>query len=50
MMILEIKNLIKNKKPNIDSKDLEYFTNYFYILIKDNLIPEKRVLFRKIYL
>ncbi len=36
----QIKNLIKKEKNNLDSESLRYFTNYFYILVKDNLIPE----------
>ena len=41
MTILEIKNLIKNKKPNIDDKTLEYLANYFYVALKKNVIPSK---------
>ncbi len=36
----QIKSLIKQKNNNIDFASLTYFTNYFYILVKDNLIPE----------
>lgn len=35
---IEIKELIKNKKPNIDEQTLEYFTNYFWILSNEKEI------------
>lgn len=38
-MYEEIKNLIKEKKSDIDSTTLKYFTNYFYVLAKGNFIP-----------
>ncbi len=39
-MYEEIKKLIKSKKTTLDDQTLTYFTNYFYILVKDNLIPD----------
>lgn len=36
----QIKDLIKQKNNSMDSESLRYFTNYFYILVKDKLIPE----------
>lgn len=38
-MYQEIKNLIKQKNTNLDEQTLTYFTNYFYILVKDEIIP-----------
>ncbi len=36
----EIKELIKQKDSSIDEQTLYYFTNYFYVIIKENLIPD----------
>lgn len=38
-MYEKIKELIKKQNNTIDEQTLTYFTNYFYILVKDNLIP-----------
>lgn len=38
-MYEKIKKIIKNKNSTLDNQTLTYFTNYFYILVKDNLIP-----------
>lgn len=38
-MYEEIKNIIKGKN-NLDEQTLTYFTNYFYVLMKDKIIPE----------
>lgn len=38
-MYEKIKELIRKQKSTIDEQTLTYFTNYFYILVKDNLIP-----------
>ena len=39
-MYEEIKKLISNRNNNLDNQTLIYFTNYFYVLVKDNLIPK----------
>ena len=39
MTIKEISNYIKTLNPNIDSKTLEYLTNYFYVALKRKVIP-----------
>ncbi len=39
-MYEEIKKLISDKAGNITSETLTYFTNYFYVLVKKNLIPK----------
>lgn len=38
-MYEDIKTIISEKNPNLGNESLTYFTNYFYILVKDNLIP-----------
>ena len=38
-MYEEIKKLISSKNNNLDDQTLTYFANYFYVLVKDNLIP-----------
>lgn len=38
-MYEEIKNLIRQKSSNIDEQTLMYFTNYFYVLKKSDLLP-----------
>ena len=40
-MYEEIKKMISSKNNSIDNQTLVYFTNYFYCLVKDNLIPPK---------
>ena len=40
LMYEEIKKLISNRNNNLDNQTLIYFTNYFYVLVKDNLIPK----------
>lgn len=35
-----IKNKIKQKHPIIDDQTLKYFSDYFYVLLKRNIIPE----------
>ena len=40
-MYEEIKKMISSKNNSIDNQNLVYFTNYFYCLVKDNLIPQK---------
>ena len=40
-MYEEIKKMISSKNNSIDNQTLVYFTNYFYCLVKDNLIPQK---------
>lgn len=35
-----IKNIILSKKNDIDSKTLEYYTNYFYVLAERKMIPD----------
>lgn len=39
-MYEEIKELIRNRNNELDSQTLTYFTNYFYVLVKNNLIPK----------
>ena len=39
-MYEQIKNMILSKKSDIDSQTLSYFTNYFYVLVLRNEIPE----------
>ena len=38
-MYEKIKKLISDKNNNLDNQTLMYFTNYFYVLVKDGLIP-----------
>ena len=38
-MYEELEELIKSKDNDLDEQTLTYFTNYFYILVKDKLIP-----------
>ncbi len=38
-MYERIKKLISDKNNNLDNQTLIYFTNYFFVLIKDELIP-----------
>jgi len=40
-MYEQIKNMILNKKSDIDRQTLYYFTNYFYVLVEKDLIPSK---------
>lgn len=40
-MYEEIKQIIKNKKSDIDDETLTYFTNYFYVAKKRGVIPSK---------
>lgn len=40
-MYEDIKKIILAKKPDIDNQTLTYFTNYFYIIAKDNIVPDK---------
>lgn len=35
-----IKNKIKQKYPILDDETLKYFSNYFYVLLKRDIIPE----------
>ena len=39
-MYEQIKNLIRQKSNKIAEDTLVYFTNYFYVLVKDSLIPK----------
>lgn len=39
-MYEDIKELIKQKNHNIDDNTLKYFTNYFYVAVKEKLIPD----------
>ena len=43
-MYEEIKQIIKNKKSDIDDETLTYFTNYFYVAKKRGVIPKKQEL------
>ena len=43
-MYEEIKQIIKNKKSDIDDESLTYFTNYFYVAKKRGVIPKKQKL------
>lgn len=40
-MYEDIKRLIKQKNNNIDDDALRYFTNYFYVVVKENVIPDQ---------
>ena len=39
-MYEDIKRLIKQKNNNIDDNTLKYFTNYFYVAVKEKVIPD----------
>lgn len=40
-MYNKIKDIIKNKKNDIDDNTVTYFTNYFYVLVEKNIIPQQ---------
>lgn len=40
-MYNKVKDIIKNKKNDIDDNTLTYFTNYFYVLVEKNIIPQE---------
>ena len=40
-MYNSIKQIIKSKKEDIDEQTLNYFTNYFYVIVEKNIIPEQ---------
>ena len=39
-MYNKIQDIIKSKKQDIDNNTLIYFTNYFYVLLIKNIIPQ----------
>ena len=40
-MYNKIKDIIKSKKNDIDDNTLAYFTNYFFVLVEKNIIPQE---------